>query len=331
MTIDCFVDGAKARNRAFDGDTVVVAIEPRDSWRTTGEMAANADDEALAAAAGEQLRVSDASDNGVYTREQLQSAYNGNGERLQALARVVRVEMRERAIGDTVVGWLRSRSNDFDVSADDTYFMLVPTDAKLPTMLVLASSAPAAFVRNAKSFESKLVACRMRPWSAAARQPLATVVEVLGDSFNVAAATRALLMQYQVLDRPHSAAALECLPDDADNWSISDAELARRRDFRPLRVFTVDPATARDLDDALHVRTLPNGNVECGVHIADVTAFLPAGCALDIEAQRRNVTVYLNERSIPVLPRILCDKLCSLHPNVDRLTFSVVWELDEEG
>ena len=86
-------------------------------------------------------------------------------------------------------------------------------------------------------------------------------------------------------------------------------ELATRRDYRNARVFTIDPATARDLDDALHVRKLENGNVEMGVHIADVTAFLPAGCALDIEAQERATTVYLNERSIPMLPRVLCGKL----------------------
>lgn len=261
----------------------------------------------------------------------LNSAVNARGEHLQVTARVIFVEMRERAIGDIVVGFLRTRQNDLEVDPNDQFYLFVPSDQKLPTMLVLGNTVPREFKETPKHFEALIVAVRVLDWKETSFQPLASFHEVIGSSFNVVAETRALLMQYQVSDRPHSKEAIACLPQVGDNWQPTAEQLANRRDYRKACVVTIDPATARDLDDALHITRLPNGNVEMGVHIADVTAFLPANCALDNEASQRATTFYLNERAIPMLPRLLSDNLCSLHPKVDRLTFSVVWELTTEG
>lgn len=104
-----------------------------------------------------------------------------------------------------------------------------------------------------------------------------------------------------------------------------------RRDFRSHRVFTIDPATAKDLDDALHILDLGNGIVELGVHIADVSFFVGEDTALDQEAARRCTTVYLVQKVVPMLPPLLCEQLCSLNPNVERLTFSVVWRMHKDG
>lgn len=260
-----------------------------------------------------------------------EAAVNARGERLQATARVVFLELHERAIGKTVVGWLRTRKNDLDVDPNDQFYLFVPSDQKLPTMLVLGDSVPREFKEQPQKFAARIVAVTMVDWKETSFQPLARFCEVIGEAFDIQAETRALLLQYQVADRPHSAESIACLPQVGHDWQPSAEQLAGRRDYRKHRVVTIDPATARDLDDALHIERLANGNFEMGVHIADVTAFLPANCALDIEAQRRATTVYLNERAIPMLPRLLSDNLCSLHPNVDRLTFSVVWELTADG
>jgi hypothetical protein len=99
----------------------------------------------------------------------------------------------------------------------------------------------------------------------------------------------------------------------------------------PRRIFTIDPATARDLDDALHVTPLPSGNFLVGVHIADVSHYIQPGTELDSVAKSRATSVYLVHRVIPMLPRLLCENLCSLNPGVDRLAFSVEWELTPEG
>jgi ribonuclease R len=105
----------------------------------------------------------------------------------------------------------------------------------------------------------------------------------------------------------------------------------RRRDFRGITTFTIDPFTAKDFDDSLSVRELENGNVEVGIHIADVSFFVRPGSAIDDEAQARATSVYLVDRTIPMLPEILSTDLCSLNPNEDRLAVAAVFELDSEG
>ncbi|KAJ1973834.1 hypothetical protein H4R35_003906, partial [Dimargaris xerosporica] len=108
-------------------------------------------------------------------------------------------------------------------------------------------------------------------------------------------------------------------------------ELTERVDLRHERIVTIDPKTAKDLDDAVSCRRLPNGNLAVGVHIADVSYFMPLHTALDYEARRRATSVYLVDGVIPMLPAVLCEQLCSLRPGVDRLAFSVLWEISPNG
>lgn len=104
-----------------------------------------------------------------------------------------------------------------------------------------------------------------------------------------------------------------------------------RKDLRDHRVFTIDPETARDLDDALHVKKLDDGNFEVGVHIADVSHFVKPNNALDREARKRATTIYLVQRAVPMLPQALCEHLCSLNPGVDKLTFSTIFTMTPDG
>ncbi|QCR24004.1 ribonuclease R [Pontibacter sp. SGAir0037] len=117
--------------------------------------------------------------------------------------------------------------------------------------------------------------------------------------------------------------------------SISDkitaAEIAKRRDFRDVITFTIDPADAKDFDDALSIQKLENGHWEIGVHIADVTHYVQPGSLLEKEGFHRATSVYLVDRTIPMLPERLSNGLCSLRPNEEKLTFSVVFEMDDNG
>lgn len=117
--------------------------------------------------------------------------------------------------------------------------------------------------------------------------------------------------------------------DAADQISedITAKDMKGRRDFRDTLTFTIDPADAKDFDDALSFKILPNGNYEVGVHIADVSWYVLPGTAVDKEAQERGTSVYLVDRTVPMLPEKLCNKLCSLRPNEDKLTFSAVFEI----
>ncbi|HEY4489427.1 MAG TPA: ribonuclease R [Candidatus Paceibacterota bacterium] len=105
----------------------------------------------------------------------------------------------------------------------------------------------------------------------------------------------------------------------------------RRKDFRGVTTFTIDPFTAKDFDDALSIRTLENGNTEVGIHIADVSFFVRPGTSIDDEAQARATSVYMVDRTIPMLPEVLSTDLCSLNPNEDRLSMSAVFMLDKEA
>ena len=108
---------------------------------------------------------------------------------------------------------------------------------------------------------------------------------------------------------------------------ITDKDRAGRRDFRKVLTFTIDPADAKDFDDALSFRKLDNGNFEVGVHIADVSYYVKPGSPVDAEAQTRGTSVYLVDRTVPMLPEKLSNKLCSLRPNEEKLTFSAVFEI----
>ncbi|MES2588448.1 MAG: ribonuclease R [Bacteroidota bacterium] len=112
---------------------------------------------------------------------------------------------------------------------------------------------------------------------------------------------------------------------------LDEEEVKTRRDFRKVTTFTIDPADAKDFDDALSIQKLENGNWEIGVHIADVSHYVQPGSPMDMEASKRGNSVYLVDRVIPMLPEQLSNLACSLRPNEDKYTFSAVFEMDEEG
>jgi ribonuclease R len=158
--------------------------------------------------------------------------------------------------------------------------------------------------------------------------PVGVVEEVFGPAGQHNAEMHAILAEFDLpSDFPEEVEAeAEAISD-----VISEEEIARRRDFRDVLTFTIDPADAKDFDDALSLRHLPNGHVEVGVHIADVTHYVKPGSRLEEEAERRATSVYLVDRVVPMLPERLSNGLCSLRPNETKCTFSAVFELDLNG
>jgi len=178
-------------------------------------------------------------------------------------------------------------------------------------------------------------------WGEAHKWPPCSNVVQFGQSCNIEDETAALLIENQVDHGEFPASVLEeCqnvvasgeYSNGADSgWRPTPEMYEGRRDYRKQRIFTIDPTTAKDLDDALHITDLGNGQVEIGVHIADVSFFMEQDSYLDVEAQRRCTTVYLVDRTIPMLPRPLCEIACSLNENVERLAFSCVWKMNKDG
>jgi len=165
-------------------------------------------------------------------------------------------------------------------------------------------------------------------WPAHARSPFGEIIEVLGDAGNNDAEMHAILAEFEL---PHK------FPKNVDKaaekipMEIPAEEIKKRRDVRDITTFTIDPADAKDFDDALSLRQLKNGNWEVGIHIADVTHYVSSNSIIEEEAQNRATSVYLVDRVVPMLPERLSNGVCSLRPNEDKLCFSAIFEIDEKA
>ena len=172
------------------------------------------------------------------------------------------------------------------------------------------------------------VAAVVDDWPRGDHAPTGHIVDVLGDPGENDTEMHAILAEYGLPYRFESAVANAA---DSISEEITAEDIKGRRDFRNILTFTIDPADAKDFDDALSFRKLENGNYEVGVHIADVTHYVRPGSIVDEEARSRGTSVYLVDRTVPMLPEKLCNKLCSLRPNEEKLTFSAVFEITALG
>ena len=172
------------------------------------------------------------------------------------------------------------------------------------------------------------VAAIVDDWPRNESYPVGHIVDVLGEPGENDTEMHSILAEYGLPYRFESQVA-----NAADQISevITEADVAERRDFRDVLTFTIDPADAKDFDDALSFRKLENGNYEVGVHIADVTHYVRPGSVVDEEAKARGTSVYLVDRTVPMLPEKLSNKLCSLRPHEEKLTFSAVFEITPLG
>ena len=169
------------------------------------------------------------------------------------------------------------------------------------------------------------VAVVIEDWPRNSVNPLGKIVDVLGTPGENDTEMHAILAEYGLPYRFDPAVEKE-----AGNIpvKISKKDLEARRDFRNTLTFTIDPADAKDFDDALSFVELPNGNYEVGVHIADVSHYVTPGTLIDKEAEERGTSVYLVDRTVPMLPEVLCNNLCSLRPKEEKLAFSAVFEIN---
>lgn len=172
------------------------------------------------------------------------------------------------------------------------------------------------------------VIVRIVGWEPESKCPTGRVVDILGKEGDNSAEMHAILAEYNLpYNFPKEVEEeAERIPE-----AISAKEYASRRDMRNVVTFTIDPADAKDFDDALSFRRLEGGNVEVGVHVADVTHYVREGSLVEQEARERATSVYLVDRTIPMLPERLSNGLCSLRPNEEKLCFSAIFELDAEG
>ena len=172
------------------------------------------------------------------------------------------------------------------------------------------------------------VIARITQWSDDQMNPRGEIVDILGKKGENNAEMHAILAEFGLPYKYPENVERAAEKIDA---GITKAEVAKREDFRNVTTFTIDPRDAKDFDDALSIRQLANGNYEVGVHIADVTHYVTPNSTIDKEARERATSVYLVDRTIPMLPERLSNGICSLRPNEEKLTFSAIFELDKNA
>jgi protein SSD1 len=233
-------------------------------------------------------------------------------------------ERRERGGDDAEVENHSRKNND-----RPKIVWFKPTDKRVPLIAIPTEQAPKDFIDKPDAYADRLFVATIKRWPITSLHPFGALVDELGSIGDLETETAALLKDCNFPTEEFQEATMRCLPPVP--WSIPEREYEVRRDMREERVFTIDPATAKDLDDALSIKKKEDGTYEVGVHIADVSHFVRPNTALDRDARKRATSVYLVQRAVPMLPPLLSEQLCSLVPGVERLTFSVFFNLDKDG
>lgn len=244
-----------------------------------------------------------------------------NGDKVRVMVSAARAGRDPEA---QVIEILEAKDQVFigTLKVDKTYSALV-TDSKFLAADIII---PRNKLKGGKSGDKAIA--RITCWKDDEMNPRGEVVDILGRKGENTAEMHAILAEfglpYKYPENVEKAA-------DKIDAGITPEEVAKREDFRNVTTFTIDPRDAKDFDDALSIRQLANGNWEVGVHIADVTHYVRPGSVIDKEAQKRATSVYLVDRTIPMLPERLSNGICSLRLDEEKLTFSAIFELDSKA
>ena len=222
------------------------------------------------------------------------------------------IEILERA-NDTFVGTLK---------VEKFYAFLLTENRTLANDIFI----PKDKLKGGKNGDKAVV--KIVEWPEEAKNPIGQVIDILGKAGENTTEMHAILAEFGLpyVYPKNVETAAEKIPAE-----ISEADYAEREDFRNVTTFTIDPKDAKDFDDALSIRLIKPGLWEVGVHIADVTHYVKEGSVIDKEAEKRATSVYLVDRTIPMLPERLCNFICSLRPDEEKLAFSVIFNMNEKG
>ncbi|KAI8908112.1 hypothetical protein DFJ77DRAFT_503502 [Powellomyces hirtus] len=310
------VVGREHLNRAIHGDIVALQFLPRSEWKVPvgvileEEQMEKDEDEAVDDAAAKHAMEVDGVDAAAAAPEKVPTA------------KVVGIIKRNWRPFCGTIEKASVKSTGGMSSQQSVFFWAM--DKKIPKIRIRT--------RQAEDLVGRRIIVAIDGWAKNSRYPTGHFVRTLGDVGDRATETEVVLLEHDVPFAPFSPQVLSHLPVEGEDWIVrDDLHLAGRTDFRHLDVCSIDPPGCTDIDDALHCRPLPNGNLEVGVHIADVSHFVRPDNAMDMEARRRGTTVYLVNKRIDMLPSLLGTNLCSLRSNVDRLAFSCIWEMKRDA
>ncbi len=301
---------------AFDGDLIEVSPgkykAPQRSSVTTGVFIRRSN--------GKNSVTTDTDGEVIFVAERnSMHALNGDRVRVNIAARRKGIEPEAE-----VIEIIEKKDQTFTGTLKvDKHFGYLTTDSKF---LANDIFIPKAKLRGGKTGDKAVV--KITGWEDDAKNPKGEVIDILGRTGENNAEIHAILAEYGLPYKYPEAVEKAAAKIDA---GITDEVVAAREDMREITTFTIDPKDAKDFDDALSIRLLPSGNYEIGVHIADVTHYVTPSSIIEREAQSRATSVYLVDRVVPMLPEHLSNGICSLRPDEDKLTFSCIFEMDENA
>lgn len=320
--------GRENINRAVNGDLVVVEVLPKEQWKEPS-------DKIIEEEAVTQNENADNEQGSDFVSERERKALQEEVKKTQSKNTEGRAQPTAKVVGVIKRNWRQyvghidpsSTSQSSTQKRSQEHVFLIPMDKCIPKIKIRT--------RQAAELLGKRILVTIDAWERDSRHPVGHFVRSLGQLETKAAETEALLLEYDVQYRPFPKTVLDCLPPEGHDWRVptsqDDPGWRDREDLRGLLICSIDPIGCQDIDDALHARSLPNGNYEVGVHIADVSNFVKPATAMDTEASVRGTTVYLVDKRIDMLPMLLGTDLCSLKPYVERFAFSVIWELNQNA
>lgn len=314
---EIIIYGRQNMNRAFDGDIVTVELLPQDQWHE--EKSLSIADEEDDDEENVHLVPNTADDAPRVTNLGQGSSGDEKSASSRPSGRVVGIIKRN---WHSYCGSLEPMPLPAG-SGGISHALFVSVDRRIPKIRIQT--------RQLENLLDKRIIVAVDSWDCVSRYPSGHYVRTIGQIGDRDTESEVVLIENDIDARPFSTQVLACLPPLP--WSVSSQDIANpiRQDLRHIRAFSVDPPGCKDIDDALHCTSLPNGNFEVGVHIADVTNFVHPGTPLDDEATQRGTSVYLVERRIDMLPKPLTEDICSLRADVERLAFSVLWEMTPEA
>ncbi|PPR00807.1 hypothetical protein CVT26_012448 [Gymnopilus dilepis] len=319
--------GRENMNRAVDGDIVVVEVFDEKEWKAPADEVVDQDTTLKDDDAEDSADEADVEGHEVLVRESKVLRTEQRSLEKQPTGRVVGIIKRNwRAYVCHIDSTSLTSSNSTSLSQQTVF--ATPVSRLLPRIRLRTRQAP--------SLIGQKILVTIDRWDVTSRYPEGHFVRALGKVESKEAEQESLLLEFDVPYRPFGKAILDCLPKEGEQWVVppksdTSPEWKNRQDLRDLIICSIDPPGCQDIDDALHARPLPNGNIEAGVHIADVSHFVHADTPMDSEAASRGTTVYLVDKRIDMLPALLGTNLCSLRPFVERLAFSAIWELTPEA
>ncbi|KAF8656486.1 hypothetical protein AX16_002505 [Volvariella volvacea WC 439] len=319
--------GRENMNRSVHGDVVVVEVFDEKEWRAPADEVVDQDT---------TLKNDDAEDSGEESDDEVH-AKESKAVRKEAASQAP----KEKQPTGRIVGIIKRNWRAYVCHIDST--SLTSTNpASLSLQTIFASPISRLLprirlrTRQAPTLIGQKVLITIDRWDINSRYPEGHFIRALGKVESKEAEQESLLLEFEVPYRPFGKAILDCLPSEGEGWVVppkveGEGVWKGREDLRELNICSIDPPGCQDIDDALHARMLPNGNIEAGVHIADVSHFVLPDNPMDNEAAARGTTVYLVDKRIDMLPALLGTNLCSLRPYVERLAFSVIWEMTKEA